>query len=85
MHDCEGASEGALGAIIDANLGKQVRRYRAQAHGGRLAILGDVQVRVGPGGANEQFLLPDSGAYDPTRLLVWGAHRSLDFMAGAAD
>ena len=89
----EGASEGALGAISDATLGKQVRRYRAQARGGRpnpdnlasLAIPDDVQVRVGPGGVNEQFLLHDSGADDPTRWLVWGTHRSLDFMAGAVD
>ena len=89
----EGAIEGALGAISDAALGKQVRRYRAQAPGGRpnrdnlasLAIPDDAQARVGPGGVNGQFLLRDSGADDPTRCIAWGTHRGLDFMAGAAD
>ena len=88
----EGASEGAIGAISDAALGNQVRRYRVQARGGRpspdnlatLAIPAGAQARVGPGGANEQFLFHDSGADDPTRWLARGTHGSLDSAEGVS-
>lgn len=89
----ESVPASVLGAINDASLTRSIRQWRVLENVGipnpanlaDIAIPDAVKYRKGPGGEDERFLLHDSGAADPTRFLIFGTHRGLDFMQSAED